>query len=816
MKHSRSLLLSLLCLILSLPVSGQDAAAYQQPDQTIIDLVDAPPTPVVSLSPAKNVLILLESPSYPPVAELAREELRLAGLRIDPATNGGSRSSYYTNLRIKDISKKQDREVKGLPESPRMENISWSPDGSRIAFSNTVENGLELWVIDVASATAQKLTEPVLNDALGGAPFEWLSDNQTILYKAVLKDRGPRPEKAEIPSGPVIQSNDGKEAPARTYQDMLKNPHDEEVFAYFATSQLMTLDLRTGQSSPLLEPGILYDLEPSPDGNYFLLTTINKPFSYLVPYYRFPQTVMIYDRQGKEIKTIAKIPLTEEMPKGFDAEREGPRSFTWRADAPATLYWVEARDGGDPKKEADIRDEVLFLKAPFNGESQKALALQYRYRGISWGNDGVAIAYERWWSSRKEVISRWSPGKPSSEKTVLFDRSYEDSYTDPGDFETTTNQYGRRVLLTNDGGNTLYLTGTGASPEGYRPFVDEFDLKMQQTKRLWRSEAPYYESPSSILDAEKGIVLTRRESQEEPQNYFLRDLKKGKLTQLTHFENPYKALKGVTKELVKYQRADGVELSGTLYLPAGYDKDRDGPLPVFMWAYPREYKSADAASQVRSSPYSFIRLSYGSPLFWVARGYAVFDGFSMPIIGEGDEEPNDSFVKQLNMNAEAAVNKLAEMGVGDRNRLAVGGHSYGAFMTANLLAHTNLFAAGIARSGAYNRTLTPFGFQSEERTYWEAPEIYYNMSPFMHADEIKEPILLIHGQADNNSGTFPVQSERFYAALKGHGATTRLVMLPYESHGYRGRESILHMLWEMDQWLEKHVKNKGKEGVQRP
>jgi dipeptidyl aminopeptidase/acylaminoacyl peptidase len=129
-------------------------------------------------------------------------------------------------------------------------------------------------------------------------------------------------------------------------------------------------------------------------------------------------------------------------------------------------------------------------------------------------------------------------------------------------------------------------------------------------------------------------------------------------------------------------------------------------------------------------------------------------------------------------------------------------------MTANLLTHSRLFAAGIAESGAYNRTLTPFGFQNERRSYWEAPEIYNRMSPFMNADKVKDPMLLIHGMADNNSGTFPIQSESYYAALKGFGATVRLVLLPDESHGYAARESILHKHWEVLNWMNKYVRDK--------
>ncbi len=785
---------------------GQPDASYQMPPKAIADLVDAPQTPSVSIGPDRETMLLLTQPGYPSIEEVAQEELRLAGIRINPKNNASSRASYSDGMRLQSIGTGKERAINGLPPNPRIQNVQWSPDGKKIAFTNNLANTVELWWVDVPTATAKKLATGV-NDAIGNT-FEWLSDNRTLIYKAVLPNRGGAPKAPAIPRGPVVQSNEGQAAPVRTYQDLLQNPHDEALFVYYATSQLMKIDVTTGKNAPFGTAGIIPGFSISPDGNYVMATFVKKPFSYLVPFSDFPQEYVLLDKTGQKIRIIADIPLAENTPKGFNATREGPRSFSWRADAPATLYWVEAQDGGDPRKKADIRDKMFYLEAPFTGNPKEAIAFKLRYGGIIWGDDNIAIAVERWWATRQEITSQWSPNAPMNSKQTIFDRLYEDRYTDPGNFETRRNQYGRNVLLTANNGKTLYLTGLGASSAGNRPFVDEFDLATKKSKRLWQSDAPYYEIPVAILDAAKGTVITRRESNTESPNYFLRDLKQNKTQQLTKFENPYKALEGVSKELVKYRRADGIELSGTLYLPKGYNKDKDGPLPTFMWAYPREFKTADAASQVTGSPYEFTRLSWGSPIYWVLMGYAVFDGFSMPILGEGDQEPNETFVKQLRMNAEAAVNKLVEMGVTDRERIGVGGHSYGAFMTANLLAHTDLFAAGIARSGAYNRTLTPFGFQSEERTYWEAPEVYNTMSPFMYANVIKEPILLIHGEADNNSGTFPIQSERFYAALKGHGATARLVMLPAESHGYRARESVLHMLYEMDAWLEKHVKNK--------
>lgn len=805
MKRQAYSLLTLFLIFLCLTGKSQEDLTYQVPPKAIEDLVNAPQTPSVSINATGDWMILLERPGYPSIEELAQPELKLAGIRINPRTNGASRTSSYNGLTFKSITENREYPVQGLPEKPRIENVSWSSNGQMIAFTNTVQNGIELWMADLNTAQAVKLTDAIINDAMGGLPFTWLSGN-TLLYKAVPGSRGEVPAEPLAPEGPVVQQTTGSKAPVRTFQDLLKDPYDEELFDHYATAQLTTIDLTTKISEKFGDPGIFSQISPSPDGNYLFVTRILRPYSFIVPYYRFTQSADIYDLTGKLVKTLALIPVAEDIPKGFGAVRTGPRNFTWRSDTPATMYWVEAMDEGDPNKESAIRDQSFFLPAPFTGNTKEDISYSLRAGGITWGNDGMAIAYEWWWNTREMITSRFTPGDPGS-KEVIFERSFEDSYNDPGNFETTLNEYGESVLLTDKSGKKLYLTGTGASTEGNRPFVREFDITSKETKELWRSEAPYFESPVQIIDLKKNLVLTRRESKEDPPNYFLRDMKKDQLTQLTSFPHPYPQLKGIEKQVVKYKRKDGLDLKGDLYLPLGY-KQEDGPLPVIMWAYPAEFKSSDAAGQVQGSPYEFIRLGWWTPLYFLTQGYAVFDDPSMPVVGEGDEEPNDTFRDQLVENAAAAINILDEMGVGDPDRVAVGGHSYGAFMTANLLAHSDLFAAGIARSGAYNRTLTPFGFQSEERTYWDAPEVYYTMSPFMHADKINEPLLMIHGEADNNSGTFPIQSERMFAAMKGLGGNARLVMLPHESHGYRAQESILHMLWEMNEWLDKYVKNK--------
>ena len=796
-----SLLLGFLLLISS-AVSAQ--TSYQTPTASIADLVNAPSTPAVTFSKDGSFMLLLERTESPSIEDLAQPELRIAGLRINPSTTGPSRAGGYTNLKIKKTATGEEIQVTGLPSPAKMSGFTFSLDERYLAFTQTEAKGISLWVVDLSTHTAKALTGPILNQVLGNS-MAWLADN-SLLIKAVNPARGKVPSAPVAPAGPTIQETSGKAAPSRTYQDLLANPHDEALFAYFMDSQLMRITL-DGSSTPVGKPAMIKSMLLSPDKNYLLVESIQKPFSYLVPADRFPYTVEVWNSQGALLKTLAQLPLDEVRPTGFDATVSGIRNASWRADAPATLYWAEAQDKGDPKIKVAERDIVFTLMAPFTGEKQKLVGTALRFGGISWSDDSFALLSERWSASRTEKVSVFQPGTPSQAPRTIIERSSDDLYNDPGSPVLIDNAYGRKVLQRN--GNLVFMTSEGGSPEGSMPFLSTFNTGTKEQKILWRSQAPFYERVTKVLDKEGSQLITLKESTDMSPNYWLVNTKKRVAPkQLTAFADPYPTLKGIKKQLITYPRKDGLNLSAVLYTPEGYDPARDGRLPVLMWAYPREYKSAADAAQVRGSKYTFTRLSWGSPLYWVTRGYAIMDQTEMPIVGEGELEPNDFFIEQLVANAEAAINKVVEMGVGDRSRIAVGGHSYGAFMTANLLSHTQLFAAGIARSGAYNRTLTPFGFQYEQRSYWEAPEVYFNMSPFSFADQVKTPILLIHGEADNNSGTFPIQSERYYNALKGHGATTRLVLLPHESHGYAAKESILHTLWEMDNWLEKYVKNK--------
>jgi len=797
----------LLLFLTAFGTYAQENLTYQKPPKEILELVDVERAPSVSMDSKNTHMLLLYRNGYRTLEDLSEEELKLAGLRISPKTNISTTVNYVNNIKYKKFKDKEPVQVKGLPEKPRLTYFSWSPDEKKMAFTNTTATGVEVWILDIATLQAKKLTEATANANMGN-PVSWFRDSKSMLIKMLPANRPALINTSNaIPAGPTVTVSDGTIAQNRTYQDLLKNKNDEANFETLVTSELykVTID---GQVSKWKDAAMYSSASFSPDGNYALVTTLHKPFSYIVTLDRFPTKSVLYDANGKSLQTFNEKPLIEDMPKGFMATEKGKRSINWRADKPATLVWAEALDGGDPAVEVPFRDEVFELPAPFTGTPKSLVKTINRYAGITWGNDNTALLRDRWWNTRNTKTYIFNPSDASQKPEVIFDRNYQDTYSDPGDFDTRRNEWGRYVLNI-ENGNT-YLIGDGYTEKGQFPFIDQFNLKTKQKTRLYQSKyTDKKESLVSLMDAKKGEVLVQIESKNQYPNYYTINIRKNsKPAAVTFFANPFKKIENVSKEVIKYKRADGLDLSGTLYLPAGYDKKKKEKLPLIIWAYPAEFKDKNSASQTTSNPNDFTYPNYGSPVYWVTRGYAVLDDASFPIIGEGKEEPNDTFIAQLVADGKAAIDAVDALGYIDRNKVAVGGHSYGAFMTANLLTHSNLFAAGIARSGAYNRTLTPFGFQSEERNYWEAPEVYNTMSPFMHADKMKTPLLLIHGEADNNSGTFPMQSERYFNALKGFGAPARLVLLPKESHGYAAIESILHLLWEQDQWLEKYVKNR--------
>lgn len=788
-------------------VSPVGSDAYQLPPAPIAQIIDAPPTPGTSIDPTRRTIALLGRSNLPSIAELAEPMLRIGGYRINPRNNGqaNSRVSWLTSITLQDIATGKSREV-ALPQGMRFTSTAWSPDGGSLALLADAPTGLELWVVDGKTATARKLTGPRINGAFGGG-YSWLPDGSGLLVRLTVEGRGPAPADDPTPKAPLVQESAGRIAPTRTYQDLLTDPVDEARFDYFFTAQLAIQPVAGGEARPIGAPGLILGASLSPDGRYILQTRIKRPFSYIVPAALFPADVVVTDLDGKVVHTVAALPLRDDIPPPFDSVAKGPRAVQWRDDADSTLVWVEAQDDGDPRKAVEIRDRIFMLEAPFTARPSILIDLKERYAGLQWGSSNVAVVYSQWWKTRHETRYLVNPDAASTTPRVIVDRNYQGRYDDPGDLLTRANVFGRQVIQFTADGKGVYFSGSGASREGEFPFLDRYDLATGKKTRIWQAKAPYYEYVVGLLDDGAGRFLTRRESRTEVPQLFIRRLSGGTPKQLTAFKDPAPQFAGVTQQLITYKRADGVELSGTLYLPAGYDAKRDGPLPLLMWAYPTEFTDAKVAAEVVGTDNRFTRPGGASHLFMLTQGYAVLDDPSMPIIGANGAQANDTYVQQLVASAQAAADKVVEMGVADRNRLAVGGHSYGAFMTANLLIHSNIFRTGIARSGAYNRTLTPFGFQAEERTYWEAIETYTEMSPFTHVKKLNEPILMIHGEADDNSGTFPIQSERFYAALKGNGANVRYVVLPLEAHGYRGRESVLHTLWEMTRWLDIHVKN---------
>jgi len=795
---------------------ANETTKYQMPASAMVDMVDAAQIPQTSLSPTNEWLMLLERPALPSVAELSQPELRLAGLRINPRNNELSRSNYATAIKLVRLNDRLEKTVQNLPANARIGDAVWSPDGKKVAFSLIKESGIELMVVDVTNGMqARRVTERALNGIVG-RPFSWFSDGKSLLVAAIPATRGAPPKAPTTVGGPLVQENLGKRNAARTYQDLLKTPHDEALFEYYGSTEVLRVGL-DGRSGTIAS-GIVRGMSPSPDGQYALIQIVKRPFSYSVPVARFAVKAEIRDALetniGGVVRVLSDLPLAEDEDADPDAVRKGPRQYVWRSDANATVAWAQANEA----KKNVSSDYVFALAAPFDGEPTMMAKLELRLQSVIWGTDSVALVTEVSRKTRKTVTWRIYPGDPARAPVKVFERSTEDRYADPGVPFTEVNARGYRVLNFSPDGRAIYLNGSGASAEGDRPFVDRLELDTRDTKRLFRSEAPYYDVALGVFDtavngkvATTGVrLLVQRESVTEAPNVYVRELSTGKMSVITRFATPRNPLAGVTKEVIRYKRRDGVELSGTLYIPAGF-KRGDDPLPLLLWAYPREFRTAEAASQISGSPYRYVRPSFSGALPFLTQGYAVLDNPTMPIIGEQGKE-NDTFLPQLISSAEAAIDEVVRRGVADRNKIAAGGHSYGAFMVANLLAHTKLFAAGIAQSGAYNRTLTPFGFQAEDRNYWKARDIYAQMSPFTFADQIKTPILLIHGEADSNPGTFPLQSERLYQAIRGLGGTTRLVMLPYEDHGYRGRESVLHRIWETNRWLDKYVKN----GDKRP
>ncbi len=675
-------------LILLMPFDAYAQNTWQNAPAPIAAMLDSRWFPAVRISPNRRWMAHLERPTFPPIELLAQPRVQIAGIQLNPKTRGPAMEYAFEHMALQDLETGKIHPVE-LPENAQIRNLHWSPQGNYLAFTLTKTDGIELWVVEAATATAHPLTPPRLNHTYG-PPCFWISESKGLLCKFVPFGQPAPPAAPLVPPGPRIEENLGREAPQRTYTNLLQSPHDEALFEYYLSSVLEQVSLK-----------------------------------------------------------------------------------------------------GD-------RQEIV--------PNQLIISASLRYEDILWGHDSLAIGFEYWYDSRQLRTWRLHPGAPSIEPILLSERDVQDSYRSPGSPVMAPGPYHRYTLQLTPEGNGVYMKGRGASAEGVYPFLDRWHLDTNETKRLWQSADPYFEQVILLWDNAGTRFMTYRQSPTEVPNYWRHNRTTGRAEPLTDFADPLPWFEAVTRQVVRYRRADGVELSATLYLPPGHEPSRDGPLPTLLWAYPQEYKSRAAAAQVTTAENVFSRPYGYSPLFLLTQGYAVLMNPTMPIIGEASEEPNDTYIQQLTASAQAAVDHLVNEGISYPDQLAIAGHSYGAFTAANLLAHTDLFKAGIANSGAYNRTLTPFGFQGEQRIFWEASQVYMAMSPFTNAKTINEPLLLIHGAEDENAGTYPSQTKRLFGALQGLGGTVRWVELPAEGHSYQSREAIGHTLWEMTRWLDLYVK----------
>ena len=790
------------------PINENDT--WQKPPKEIMDVLNAPLLPSVWTSPTGKYMIMADPIIYPPLEELASDMLKLAGIRVNPRNNGNHGEHGSTSPRIFNITNKVTTPL-SIPKNAELIDVKWTVDGQRFALSIDQKDHIGLWIGDI-KGNLKEVKGLALNKLLGTA-VTWLPDQKKLFLLRIPK-RGNPPVAPAIPKGPEIK--EGKGAIARsTYEsrNLLETAHDGELFTYYATSEPVVYDTEKGTYQVLGASAPYTGVEFSPSGNYILAERLVGPWSNEVAFWRFAQEIEIWDKNGKKVSTVASLPLADAVP--VQGVPLGARSVGWRSTSPNTLFWIEALDGGNPVAEATHRDKLMSLEAPFTGKAKEVFRAEHRIvGGGSWGEKGGMLMLTQW-ERKKRWVYVWLLDVDKGTSRIWFDLNQNDSYNNPGNplFKQLAN--GQYVMREKNG--SIYFSGSGASDKGNRPFLDLKELGTGKSERLFRCDTIKYEYFVGFAEDENNIIL-RSESTVEVPNYYLGTFgnKKEKAEAgeaerelirkpITNFTDPSPELRKITKKIVKYQREDGVQLSFQLNLPPNYVEGKR--VPTVLYAYPLEYSGASEAGQISGSDKRFMRIYGPSHLFFLLQGYAVLDQTAMPMIGDPETTYN-TFVPQLVADAEAAVKKAVEIGVADPERIGVIGHSHGALMVANLLAHTELFKAGIARSGSYNKTNQPFGFQAERRSLFEARDVYIQLSPTFFADKINEPILIIHGNDDSNPGTLTYQSEVLYEAVRGSGGTARLVLLPHEDHGYSAKENIEHVLWEQLRWFDKHLKEK--------
>lgn len=775
-------------------------SGYKLPPQNIQDIFDKERPPYYSFVRFTQLGLETNYQRYQTLEQISDPTVKLAGEDISIKLNAPVKQYPLNYFAIHNFET-DEKIVIDFPENIKIREYKLSHDHKQIAFSYETDMGVQILVVETATGKITYFDNVLLNDAFGDEPFWWMSDNNTLLLKVIPKGRGTMPQRSLIPESPIMEETSGAVSTNRTYQNLLQDKYDETLFDYFFTSQIATLNSKNKKLKLITAPAVWDEIKLSPNNQYILTNKINKPYSYQVPYYHFPQTFQVLNRKGENIKMLYARPLQDQIPIG--GTKKGPRLYKWQPLKGASLVWVEALDEGDPKVEVSHRDKIMRLQAPFQNEPEEIFKTTYRYSSIQWSEAEDELIYGEY--DRDRIWNRyWLYQIGSDEPQLLFDMSRQERYNFPGKLVMKKTASGEEVFIKQN--NIVYLDNEiGATPEGNFPYLAKLNLETKEKEILWQCQPDHYETFLSFLNEDLNKIVICSESSIKYRDYFFIDLVTKQKIQITNYHNPYPEMTDLKTELIAYSRQDGIPLSGTLILPANY---REGDrLPLIFEAYPEEFADASTAGQITGSPFRFPNFWGASIRYFVLEGYAVLMNASIPIVGD-PETVNETFITQTVSSVQAAIDYLDQRGIIDPDRVGITGHSYGAFMVANVLAHSDICAAGIAKSGAYNRTLTPFGFQSERRTLWEAKDFYMEVSPFMQAEKINEPILLIHGEDDPNSGTFPLQSKRFYQALKGNGATARLVILPKEGHGYFARESLLHVLAEQLEWFDKYVKNR--------
>jgi dipeptidyl aminopeptidase/acylaminoacyl peptidase len=790
----RKNLVTLIFLITVQVVFGQ----YKVPDDRIKDVYEITKPPYLIFKPFSKSAFEITYKGQIGLNELVEEDLELAGKKFLPRINA-SRKFYQTDsFSLVDFANDSSDQI-DIAKYATIRTVFYSWDYSKAIMTYEMEDGISFIYVDFKTKKITDYPQIKLNGAMGEPHVQWLANQKEVLIQMIPEDRPQEADYDPIPQSPLIEETSGKMSQLRTYTKLLKSPNDEILFDYYFTSQIAIVNLKSKKIKEIGPAGIYPSVEISPNNKLLLVTKINTPYSYTVPYYYFPQTTSIWNLKGKEVKHIMDRPLQDEIPIG--GTYAGQRYHHWLPIAEQTLVWYQAQDEGDPNQQVEYRDIIYKSDYPFK-TSEVFFKTQHRASGYQCLSDKENIIYgdydrDRLWSRQ------WLLNLADNSSKLITDQSVNDKYGDRGSLFTVWNKNKERLVQRN-GDLIYYINNQGASPEGNRPFLASFNIKTLEFTKLFEADLDKYEQISSFADSNYESIIIGSQNIEQPRNYQLVNLLTGQRRSLTNNQNPYPDYANLKKELVNYKRSDGIDLSGILYLPHDYDGKEK--LPLIIHAYPREYASAETAGQVSGSDKTFTWY-YGDDIRYLAmNGYAVLYNASIPIVGD-PQVVNDTFLEQLLAGVSSAIDYLDEREIINPEKVGIIGHSYGAFMVANVLANSDLCQVGVAKSGAYNRTLTPFGFQKERRTFWQAKDFYLQVSPFARADQINEPLLLIHGDKDPNSGTYPMQTKRLYQAIKGNGGTARMVILPFEEHSYRAKESELHVLSEINEWFDKYLRN---------